>query len=88
MVRYTEPRRKGWESIKGREELGQKVTTRKKLGRHALPPPGIQEVVAKRMKTGGLDAIHMWRHACNWQKGKEILGGVRNGVKRGRVRRG
>jgi hypothetical protein len=84
MVRYTEPRRKGEESIKGRAELGQKVTTGKKLGRHNPPPPGIQEVVAKRMKTGGLYAIHMRRHVCNRKKGKEML----SGVKRGRARDG
>lgn len=75
-------------SISGGKELGQNVTTRKKPGDDTPPPPGIQEIVPKRMKTEGLHAIRACTHLCNRQKAKEMLRAVWNGAGSRRLRGG
>jgi hypothetical protein len=64
------------------------VTTGTELGRHDPESPGVQKILAKRMKTGGLGAIRVWAKLCNQQKRKEMLRGVRNGQGRRRWRGG
>src|SRR5580692_9070780 len=88
MVRYTEPRRERWVSISGGKQMGQKVTTRRKLGRYTRPSHGIQEIVAKHMKIIGLSAICVWANVCKRLKGDEMLRGVREEAGKRRWRGG
>jgi hypothetical protein len=75
-------------SIRGRKELGQNATMGKELGRHAPPPPGIQEIVAKRMKIGWLGSIRACTHLCIQKKAKGMLRGIRNDGTKRRLRGG
>ena len=75
-------------SIRGRDELGQNVTTRLAGERVPPPTPGIQKNVLKRVKTGGLDAIRACTRPCNRKKAKEMLRAVRNDARRRKLRGG
>ena len=88
MVRYTEPRQKEGESIRGRKELGQNVTGG--IGEGGLPPPTprVAEVVSECLKTDGLDAIGNEMYVRNLLKEKGMQKRVGSEPGRGRERGG
>ncbi len=61
---------------KGARGVGSKGDDGEEVGEAYPPPPGIQKIVAKRMKIGGLSAIRVWARRCKRLKGKGMLRAV------------